>query len=49
MMAARSWARIPLCSGLCLCAGCVVDHLVSGSPVFAVGLGVVVCLAAWRS
>ena len=48
MMAARAWARLPLCSGLCLCAGCVVDHLVSGSPVFAVGMGVVVCLAVRR-
>ena len=38
-MAARGWARLPLCSGLCLCAGCMVDHLVWGSPVFAVGLG----------
>ena len=48
MMAARAWARLPLCSGLLLSAGCVVDHLVSGSPVFAVGMGVVVCLAVRR-
>ena len=39
MIAARGWARLPLCSGLCLCAGCMVDHLVYGDPVFASGMG----------
>ena len=42
------WARVPLWSGVLFCAGCAVDHLVYGSPVFAVGLGLVACLAVRR-
>ena len=47
-MIERRWAVLPYCSGLCLCAGCVVDHLVHGSPIFALGLGLVTCLTLPR-
>ena len=37
-------ARVPLLTGLSLCAGCAIDHLLSGSPLFVVALGVAACL-----
>ena len=33
-------ARVPFLTGLALCSGCAIEHLLSGSPLFVVVLGV---------
>ena len=42
----RRCACIPVYSGVLYCAGCAVDHLAHGSPVFAVGLIIAAIIAA---